>query len=398
MSNSTPPENKDLSTKRRRSDEKDDLQVEEAVVIEEKASETAPEKPSSTPSSKPSSSNKVLWLFTVINFLLIAGVVGAGYWYWMQQQNKVTGEETAITEIRSQLSAVERKSNAQDEDLQSAQNAFSNSLENLVAELQNNAQTTKALQQHLAEISGRRPSDWLLAEADYLVNMAGRKLYLEHDIRTAKTLLQEADARLEDLNDPTLYPVRTLIASDLAALNQINTVSVTSIALAVNGLVPQVQSLPMRTFRLPESSQEEDTQLSSDVSDWQENLKRTWRSIVGDFISIKHVDAPIEPYLAERQQWLIQQQLKYALSRAQSAALSEQVTLFQQNIQEAMAIVTEHYELDNPATTQYLGALEQLLNTDFSREYPENLQSQKGLKELLQIRMEDQFNNGNNSL
>jgi len=83
------------------------------------------------------------------------------------------------------------------------------------------------LERQISELSGRRPSDWLLAEANYLVNMAGRKLFLENDIGTSMTLLAEADARLEDLGDPSLLPIRALIASDIQTLQQVNPVSTT---------------------------------------------------------------------------------------------------------------------------------------------------------------------------
>ncbi len=55
-------------------------------------------------------------------------------------------------------------------------------------------------------MKGRRPNDWLLAEADYLVKMAGRKLWLEHDTASATILLESADHRIAELNDPSMTP------------------------------------------------------------------------------------------------------------------------------------------------------------------------------------------------
>ena len=59
-----------------------------------------------------------------------------------------------------------------------------------------------------ADLDDKRPNDWMLAESEYLVRMAGRKLWLEHDIVSAITLLGNADERIKALNDPSLMPIR----------------------------------------------------------------------------------------------------------------------------------------------------------------------------------------------
>ncbi|MCV5222274.1 uroporphyrinogen-III C-methyltransferase, partial [Escherichia coli] len=60
----------------------------------------------------------------------------------------------------------------------------------------------ESLQLAVADVKGRRPNDWLLAEADYLVKLVGRKLFLEHDVESAAQLLESADQRIAALNDP----------------------------------------------------------------------------------------------------------------------------------------------------------------------------------------------------
>ena len=46
-----------------------------------------------------------------------------------------------------------------------------------------------ALQHKVLDLDDKRPNDWMLAESEYLVRMAGRKLWLEHDLVSAITLL-----------------------------------------------------------------------------------------------------------------------------------------------------------------------------------------------------------------
>ena len=65
----------------------------------------------------------------------------------------------------------------------------------------------KGLQTRVLDLNDKRPNDWMLAESEYLVRMAGRKLWLEHDLVSAITLLGNADERIKALNDPSLMPI-----------------------------------------------------------------------------------------------------------------------------------------------------------------------------------------------
>jgi uroporphyrin-3 C-methyltransferase len=356
--------------------------------------------------SAPESSNQapaktgLLWFFTLVNIIAIALLAAGGYWYYTQISQNEANKASVNAQVEQQLmslqNAQQRASATVSSDVQkiaSTQQDQAQSIDSVLAQVLQNAETNQALQKRLAEMAGRRPSDWLLAEANYLVNMAGRKLYLEKDIRTAVTLLQEADARLDDLNDPALFPVRALIAADIQTLRAINSTSTSSIALAISGMLPSVSALPLDVLQLPETAPQEDLTLSEDISDWRENLSRTWRSIVGDAVTVSDLNAPLEPYLAERQQWLIEQQLKHALAQAQSAVLDEQQALYAASMQTAIGLLVEHYKLDDAGVGQFVNALQELQNADFTRNLPNKLESQASLKDILELRVQSLYNN-----
>lgn len=371
--------------------------VEEAEVIEETTETTEiSEKPVKT---------GLLWFVTFINFLILLLVCAGAYWYYTQIADVEANERSEVATIQQNLD--EQNRNLQGNIAELKQNAitFKNqftatqqsnqdrlaqvqqNVNNVQHNIDNNSIATKALTTRIAELSGRRPSDWLLAEANYLVNMAARKLYLEKDVVTSTTLLQEADARLNDLDDPSLFSVRALIAADIQTLGQINTVSTNSIALEFAGMMTKVSLLPLDKLQLPESDTNEDLTLSEDISDWRQNLAKTWQSIVADLITIDYVDKPLEPYLAERQQWLIEQQLKHALAQAQTAAMSEQIDIYRASIQQGIDLINTNYQLDDSEVGQFLAMLKELQAIDFSRNYPSSLASQASLKDIVEQRV-----------
>lgn len=388
--------------------------VEEAVIIE--SDPVAEDEPKKVRTGG-------LWLFSIINFLLIIGACAAGIWAWYQWQQlqnnesepgsqieakfngmsaEIEGKFTDLSEqVEAQLASMGSAISKADTELAdinrslSEQNqSLSNNVDNLMQQVLQNADENKSLKSRVADLSGRRPADWLLAEADYLVRIAGRKLWLENDVGTAVLMLQSADSRLEDLNDPSLFPVRALIAEDIQALNQVNPVSLNSVALALSGMIPQVNSLPLNAFKIPEIEEDEAAkELSDNVSDWRTNLSKSWAALVDDFIQIETSNQPVLPYLSTKQRWLITEQLKLALSQAKSAALAEQEILYVNSLQQANALVLEHFQIDDNSVIQFSDALQKLQSTVITKDYPRELQSSNALKDVIAERVQSVFKN-----
>ncbi len=371
----------------------------EKDVIESSATQS--ESTESSAKTKKSSGNGLLWFVVIILFLAVLGLAGAGYWYYMQQQSASTEAATVQQSNTATLNAIERER----ADILASLEAVSRTNETLkstVTELK--AQNEKlALQaestlQQLNNMEGRRPADWLIAEADYLVRMAGRKLWLENDVRTAILLLVNADKRLKSLADPSVLPVRATLAEDIQTLQQLNPVSQSSVALALTGMIAQIDKLPLDTFEKPEDANAEDTTLSESADDWQENLAKVWRSLVNDFLTVKTIEGPVEPVLSMEAQFLAKEQLRLQLMHAQTAALQGDAGLYSQSLQYAQTLIIEKFDIEKSQVTGFVDALQNLIATDISRPIPTELASQKPLERLLDSRVKQVFGQGASAL
>jgi len=386
--------------------------TEDAVIIESESVSDAQAAPKKVNTGS-------LWLYSVFNFLLIIGICAAAGWTWYQWHQNQTNDSDTGVQIESELSSMNATISSMDEALAkmdgavakydielvqietslSEQNQVLNqNIDSLLQQILQNADENETLKSRIADMSGRRPADWLLAEADYLVRIAGRKLWLENDVSTAMLMLQAADSRLEDIGDPSLFPVRKLIAEDIQTLHQINPVSINSVALALSGMIPQVNILPLNALKIPEiEDNKAENELSENIRDWRTNISKTWNALVDDFIQIETSDKPILPYLSSKQRWLITEQLKLALSQAKSAALDQQESLYLNALQQATALVVEHFQLDDNNVKQFADALQQLQNTDIAKDYPRQLQSVNALKDIIDQRVQRVFNNNTNT-
>ncbi|MGE6417459.1 uroporphyrinogen-III C-methyltransferase [Alteromonas macleodii] len=381
-------------------------QKEELVKVEAEKDviESSATHSESTPSGaakKKSSGNGLLWFVVIILFLIVLGMAGAGYWYYMQQQSASKDSESALQTTTSQLNTIERERAGLVASIDKVART-NQTLESTVAELkaQNEKLTLQAEStlEQLNNMEGRRPADWLIAEADYLVRMAGRKLWLENDVRTAILLLVNADKRLKSLADPSVLPVRASLAEDIQTLQQLNPVSQSSVALALTGMIAQIDKLPLDTFEKPEDANAEDTTLSESADDWQENLAKVWRSLVNDFLTVKTIEGPVEPVLSLEAQFLAKEQLRLQLMHAQTAALQGDVGLYSQSLQYAQTLIIEKFDTEKSQVTGFVDALQNLIATDVSRPIPTELASQKPLERLLDSRVKQVFGQGASAL
>jgi uroporphyrin-3 C-methyltransferase len=361
------------------------------------------------PGIESKSKTGVLWFFTIINLLLLASVISASYWVWMQWQTQNQQQTDAIaaqkTSMQQQQASLDQQQNnialsiASSQlakgDLEQQNQRLQASLQNVQEQLQLTSAQVQINQRNLADVSGRRPADWLLAEADYLVRMAGRKLWLEHDVKTAIMMLQSADSRIQDLDDPSLLPLQTKLAADLQALRQVNQVSTSSIAIALGAMIKQVDNLPLAFFKRPEAEVVDET-VTESIDDWRSNLARNWREATKNFFSFKKVTTEIKPFMSEQQQWLAKEQLKFTLLQAQVAVLQENSMLYQQSLQTAFGILIESFDTEKEPLVQFTDSLNNLQLTDFEKSYPEQFNISPLLKDVIEQRLNSRFVNGNN--
>jgi uroporphyrin-III C-methyltransferase len=350
-----------------------------------------------------------LWFFTLINLFLLTAVILAAYWAWMQWQNqqqkqeeffalqesRLITQQEDFTRQKTELAAAIAANKLVKDDWQMQSQSEQQRLDLMANAIQQNSQQVASNLDKINDIAGRRPADWLLAEANYLLNIAGRKLWLEHDVKTSLFMLQAADSRLQDVNDTSLLAVREKLASDIVALQQITPLSTTSIALSISGLAKQIDSLPLAYFHKPEPK-ELTTEISADEGDWQSNLMKSINHVFEGFFRYEKITTEIKPFMSEQQQWLVQQQLRFLLLSAQTAALQEKWPVFTDALNNASNLLSEHFDGQQASVIQFNDNLQTLLASDLEMQYPSQFTASNALQDAIDSRLGNRFTNGNN--
>src|SRR5471030_630575 len=244
------------------------------------------------------------------------------------------------------------------------------------------------LQDKVASISGSDAKTWLLAQADYLVKLAGRKLWSDQDVTTAAALLKSADASLADMNDPSLIEVRRALNEDVSSLSAVTQVDFDGIILKLNQLSNQVDNLRLADNDTDDSPMDSDsTSLSGSLTEWRQNLTKSWHNFMDDFITIRRRDSTAEPLLAPNQDVYLRENIRSRLLIAAQAVPRHQDEVYKQSLESVSTWVRAYFDTTDPSTKAFLEELDNLSQQSISMDVPDQLKSQPMLEKLMQTRV-----------
>lgn len=335
----------------------------------------------STSTATPVKEKKGSNTLSLLAIVLVVALGGGLYYHSHQQSEQVNANISILTDEISALKSALAQSEQQ------SQAAVKKAIQDTQVLIDQQDTTIKSLQSALADVKGRRPNDWLLAEADYLVNQAARKLWLEHDALTATTLMQDADQRIAELNDLSLTPIRQAMAKDIQQLKAVKRIDRDGIVLRLNSLQQEVDRLPLANVILPEAQEVAPQQVSGNVGDWQQNLKTSLGDFVSQFITYRKRDGDVIPLLSPAQTFYLQENLKAKLDQAATSVYRENGRLYAESLKTAKEWAERFYNQESSITQSFIATLTNLSQQTIEVSYPENLESQALISDLLDERL-----------
>jgi uroporphyrin-3 C-methyltransferase len=318
--------------------------------------------------------------------IAIALAAGVGLYGLVKQQ---TTNQTATNDaLVSQVTALQKTQETQKTELEAVIKQQADALaaaNNKQAEL---AKQLDEVQQKVATISGTDAKTWLLAQSDFLVKLAGRKLWSDQDVTTAAALLKSADASLADMNDPSLINARRAITEDIASLAAVSQVDYDGIILKVNQLSNQIDNLRLADNNDDDTPMDSDSsELSSSISEWRINLQKSWQNFMDSFITVRRRDETAVPLLAPNQDVYLRENIRSRLLVAAQAVPRHQEETFKQALDNVSTWVRAYYDTNDATTTAFLEEVDKLSQQNITMNVPDKLESQPVLEKLMQTRV-----------
>jgi uroporphyrin-3 C-methyltransferase len=350
-----------------------------SVQADKPKSQPKPKTPDTDKQKQPS--NKIAWVALIIAIITAA----YGYWYLQQQNQQLNQELAAIkSSITSNNQQLSQSVNDASKDLTAQTSEMVSRVEVTQTQQQ---QSIEALQSAVTDVKGRRPNDWLLAEADYLVNLASSKLHLEHDVVTATHLMESADQRIAALNDPSLTELRQHINDDLTELRSTPVYDKDGLVLKLISLQKTIDALPLANAVVPEAEEVAIKEVSSDITDWQDNLMSSLKAFSDQFITYRVRDGSAVPLLSPQQHFYLRENAKAKLETAIRGVYQEQDELYRTSIDTVLEWSAVYFAQDDAKVQSFQKQVKALLDQDISIEYPSKLSTQPILEEIIRVRL-----------
>ncbi|MFM5473004.1 uroporphyrinogen-III C-methyltransferase [Aeromonas veronii] len=313
-----------------------------------------------------------------VAILLALGLTGGLY---LHGHKNAVAQQAELAQLKQQLaSALSKIDQTSSKDAKQLA-ALDQTQQRLQGEMQ-------GLQNRVLDLNDKRPNDWILAESEYLVRMAGRKLWLEHDLVSAITLLGNADERIAALNDPSLMPIRKALAEDIAKLKGMPRIDREGLTLKLAALSDQIELLPLSTVSMPEAKAEPDQAVSANPDEWESNLKKNWVKFTENFVTIRRRDGAVEALLSPQQEIFLRENLKTKLLQAQLSVYREQQALYEDSLDKAQRWLTQYFDTDNSATRYMQGEIDKLKGEQIQIDYPAQFKTQAMLEQVLTERLQ----------
>ncbi|MEL7580857.1 uroporphyrinogen-III synthase [Pseudoalteromonas sp. D15MCD-2] len=313
--------------------------------------------------------------------LLVAGAVGYEFYLKLNSDQQ---SAVALTELTDENLRLQQQIDALKSAQQTMQHSLYNSEQKVTDALNESAEQTQ--QQLQAALKRAEQQTFTLnpQEVTSLQRMAEFKLWAEHDYQGAAAVLSRLDSLLAE--HPGTGAIRQAIHQDLQTLNAIEPVAVEAIYLKLHGINQKVDELVFNAISLPEEVVKEDpNQLSENVSEWRQNLAKSWQQFKDFFVEVRtREDMVIAPFLSEQERHLVKQRLSLYLAQAQDAVLSKQSSVYFSAVDAAHSLVKDYFKQDDAQTKAALKSLAELSKEQLNFSPKVSLQSTEQVKEWAQ--------------
>ncbi len=323
--------------------------VSDVHVDDDKDTKQAPPAEKAAPRQR---GNGVAWLALLV---ALVAVTGAGYVFfesWLAQEDTATDD--AIAGLQSRLAAAEAARDelaAQVEMLGALDLSSSAEIEALRQELDERVRllsslparmsTLESSMASLAGISQSSRDAWLIAEAEYYMQIANAQLQLANNPELAALALRMADERVVQMSNPALLDVRRAIANELASLDVMEKPDIAGASMTLASLAHVVESLPLV------SGTNQHDEATTSVDEEQSGLNRAWSSMKSAMSGLVRVTPPDQAKMAlisPDAESFLRNNLALQLQSARLALLRGEQAVFEQSLDDTSEILSEYFD------------------------------------------------------
>lgn len=345
--------------------------AEDAGAAPEPATERAPAAESAAPPPARPRGGRILGGLALL--VALAALGGAGYLYYLLIYLDDTPDLTGrLDGLAAEIADTDQRFAALERDRQQALDELRDQ------QARARAETSAALRAALAEVSRQAPpstGEWQRAEIQYLLRIANHRLLMERDAAGALTLLQAADAVLQQLDDFSLHEVRARLADEIAALESLEGIDLEGVFLRLETAKRDLDTLPLKVPEYIEAGPAEPPQDTGPLAALQGHLDR--------YLRFRRFEGAVKPLLAPEEAVYLALNLRLMLERAQMAALRGEQLMFEESINTALDWIEAYLDTSERPAQRLIRELEALTEVQLEQPLPDISGSLNALQDVL---------------
>jgi uncharacterized protein HemX len=351
----------------------------EETVPQEAQPEPA-EPAAATAAQKSSSGNGVAWLAVLLAIIALGVVAYTVYMDWRKAGDSSELDNLASIETlsqqseatREQLAAVEEQfAQIEHPDFSSDIEAVQRGVDEQLRLLSSLPPRMAAIENSVASLAGISEGareTFLLAEAEYYMQIANAQLQLANNPELATLALKMADERVTQLSNPSLTAVRRAVSDELAALEVMEKPDLEGATLTLASLARVVDSLPLATAETADATDAE----AADEDPG--NMALAWGSVKDAMSGLVKVTPPDEARLAllsPDAEYFLRNNIALQLQAARLALLRGEQAIFQQTLEDTEALLQAWFDTGSPQVTSALLTIGEIKATVFTTAAPD---------------------------
>lgn len=344
------------------------------------------------PSAKNNTSGKQGLVYLAL--LILAALIGVQWWMSHQELS------TVRTEVARRIQSGDAINTETKVIVKSAQETITElqAKVNVLEGKQVEAQSQQLALEQLYQDLFKKREDWALAEIEQVLSTASQQLQLAGNVQGALIALQNADARLSRADTPQFVTVRRAIGHDIERLKALPSLDLTGIALRLDSVISQIDSMPLLADEKPALPASEPknrptpqvkpvaknakattpvTPATEPADDWWPVAKAKWESFsnemwgdIRQLIRVRSVDTSDALLLSPTQAYYARENLKLRLLNARLALLSRNESAFRSDMIASQDAISKYFDTRAKQTQTVQALLKQVQSSNLAIEMP----------------------------
>jgi len=338
--------------------------------------------------------NGIAWLALLLSLVALAAVGYTISQDWLaasdtaaddaidRLDNRVAAAQQGLSELDARISELDSRDSSDQSEIDALRQELDERVR-LLSSLPARMTTLEGSVSSLAGISDGARDAWLIAEAEYYMQIANAQLQLANNPQLAALALGMADERVVQMSNPALIDVRRAISDELTALDVMEKPDIAGATMTLASLARVVESLPLASAS--KSTDDEQESVGEEAS----GMKRAWSSMKNAMSGLVKVTPPDQAKLTLMSpdvEFFLRSNLALQLQSARLALLRGEQAAFEQALDDTSALMSQYFDGESAQVASAQETLVEIRSNVFASAAPDISGSLQLLRQFRTLR------------